>query len=435
LGSNFTFYNYKKKKKKKARSVHTYIYKKKKMINLIYLSILEIIFILVTLLICVALVTVAERKTMGNMQRRLGPNSVGYYGLLQAFADALKLLIKEYVAPTQADIILFFLGPMITLFFSLLSFSVIPFSPSAVIADLNYGILVLLAVSSVAAYGVLIAGWSANSKYAFIGSIRSTAQLISYELVLSSVIILIIIITSSLDLNVNVLFQKVVLLAVPLLPLAYIFYIGTLAETNRAPFDLAEAESELVSGYMTEHAAVIFVFFFLGEYSSILLMCILTASLFFGGYLLDLSFIFNIIYSIDSETPLSLFSKILDGFLSGSVLGIKACIFVFLFIWVRAALPRTRFDQLMSFCWIEFLPLLFAFIIALPIFLSSASSFVFDSYLLLTPILTIRMPYNKLSIASSRTSLTLLLRMSAQAALHKAPLFVYKKRRPVTSFA
>jgi len=259
--------------------------------------------------------------------------------------------------------------------------------------------------------------------------------LISYELVLSSVIILIIIITSSLDLNVNVLFQKVVLLAVPLLPLAYIFYIGTLAETNRAPFDLAEAESELVSGYMTEHAAVIFVFFFLGEYSSILLMCILTASLFFGGYLLDLSFIFNIIYSIDSETPLSLFSKILDGFLSGSVLGIKACIFVFLFIWVRAALPRTRFDQLMSFCWIEFLPLLFAFIIALPIFLSSASSFVFDSYLLLTPILTIRMPYNKLSIASSRTSLTLLLRMSAQAALHKAPLFVYKKRRPVTSFA
>jgi len=435
LGTNFNFYKKKKKKKKKARSVHTYIYKKKKMINLIYLSILEIIFILVTLLICVALVTVAERKTMGNMQRRLGPNSVGYYGLLQAFADALKLLIKEYVAPTQADIILFFLGPMITLFFSLLSFSVIPFSPSAVIADLNYGILVLLAVSSVAAYGVLIAGWSANSKYAFIGSIRSTAQLISYELVLSSVIILIIIITSSLDLNVNVLFQKVVLLAVPLLPLAYIFYIGTLAETNRAPFDLAEAESELVSGYMTEHAAVIFVFFFLGEYSSILLMCILTASLFFGGYLLDLSFIFNIIYSIDSETPLSLFSKILDGFLSGSVLGIKACIFVFLFIWVRAALPRTRFDQLMSFCWIEFLPLLFAFIIALPIFLSSASSFVFDSYLLLTPILTIRMPYNKLSIASSRTSLTLLLRMSAQAALHKAPLFVYKKRRPVTSFA
>jgi len=435
LGSNFNFYKYKKKKKKK-RVAFTHIYiKKKKMINLIYLSILEIIFILVTLLICVALVTVAERKTMGNMQRRLGPNSVGYYGLLQAFADALKLLIKEYVAPTQADIILFFLGPMITLFFSLLSFSVIPFSPSAVIADLNYGILVLLAVSSVAAYGVLIAGWSANSKYAFIGSIRSTAQLISYELVLSSVIILIIIITSSLDLNVNVLFQKVVLLAVPLLPLAYIFYIGTLAETNRAPFDLAEAESELVSGYMTEHAAVIFVFFFLGEYSSILLMCILTASLFFGGYLLDLSFIFNIIYSIDSETPLSLFSKILDGFLSGSVLGIKACIFVFLFIWVRAALPRTRFDQLMSFCWIEFLPLLFAFIIALPIFLSSASSFVFDSYLLLTPILTIRMPYNKLSIASSRTSLTLLLRMSAQAALHKAPLFVYKKRRPVTSFA
>ena len=182
------------------------------------------------------------------MQRRLGPNATGYMGLLQAFADAIKLLIKEYVAPTPANILLFFLGPVVTLFFALLGFSVIPFGPLSWVADLNYGILVILAVSSVGSYGILLAGWSANSKYAFLGSIRSTAQLISYELIISSVIILVIMVTSSLNLNVNVQFQKIVWFAFPLFPILLIFFIGALAETNRAPFDLAEAESELVSG-------------------------------------------------------------------------------------------------------------------------------------------------------------------------------------------
>ena len=243
------------------------------------LSFLEVVLLLLPALLAVAYTTVAERKTMASMQRRLGPNSVGYYGLLQAFADALKLILKEYVAPTQANVFLFFLGPVITLVFALLGFAVIPFGPGLSVSDMDLGIYYAIAVSSIGTYGILLAGWSANSKYAFLGSLRSTAQLISYELVLSSAILIIVMITNSLNLNVTVQFQKIVWLILPLFPILIIFFIGSVAETNRAPFDLAEAESELVSGFMTEHAAVIFVFFFLAEYSSILLMCILTTIL------------------------------------------------------------------------------------------------------------------------------------------------------------
>jgi NADH-ubiquinone oxidoreductase chain 1 len=257
------------------------------------ISIIEVVLVLVPALLAVAYVTVAERKTMASMQRRLGPNVVGYYGLMQAFADALKLLLKEYVAPTQANIILFFLGPVITLIFSLLGYAVIPYGPGLAISDFNLGILYMLAVSSLATYGILLAGWSANSKYAFLGSLRSTAQLISYELVLSSAILIVIFLTGSLNLTVNIEAQRAIWFILPLLPIFIIFFIGSVAETNRAPFDLAEAESELVSGFMTEHAAVVFVFFFLAEYASIVLMCILTSILFMGGYLLlDLYFIF-----------------------------------------------------------------------------------------------------------------------------------------------
>ena len=263
----------------------------------VIISILEVLINTVPVLLTVAFVTVAERKTMASMQRRLGPNITGYYGLLQAFADALKLLLKEYISPTQANIFLFFLGPVVTLIFSLLGYSVIPYAPGLAISDFNLGILYLLAVSSLSTYGILLAGWSANSKYAFLGSLRSTAQLISYELILSSAILLVVLLTGSLSLTVNVEVQRAVWYILPLFPIFIIFFIGSIAETNRAPFDLAEAESELVSGFMTEHAAVIFVFFFLAEYASIVLICILISILFLGGYLFSpfISFIISVI--------------------------------------------------------------------------------------------------------------------------------------------
>ena len=213
------------------------------------ISIIEVLLITIPVLLSVALVTVAERKTMASMQRRIGPNIVGYYGLLQAFADALKLILKEYISPTQANLILFFLGPLITLIFSLLGYAVIPYGPGLTIFDFNLGILYMLAVSSLATYGILLAGWSANSKYAFLGSLRSTAQLISYELVLSSAILLVVLLTGSLSLTVNIESQKAIWFLIPLFPIFIIFFIGSIAETNRAPFDLAEAESELVSGF------------------------------------------------------------------------------------------------------------------------------------------------------------------------------------------
>jgi NADH-ubiquinone oxidoreductase chain 1 len=209
-------------------------------------SILEVLIITIPTLLVVAYVTVAERKTMASMQRRLGPNVIGYYGLLQAFADALKLLLKEYISPTQANFILFFLGPIITLVFSLLGYGVIPYAPGLSISDFNLGILYLLAVSSLATYGILLAGWSANSKYAFLGSLRSTAQLISYELILSSAILLVIFLTGSLNLSVIIEAQKAVWFIFPLFPVFLIFFIGSVAETNRAPFDLAEAISHIL---------------------------------------------------------------------------------------------------------------------------------------------------------------------------------------------
>lgn len=341
-------------------------------------SILEVLLITVPVLLTVAYVTIAERKTMASMQRRLGPNIVGYWGLLQAFADALKLLLKEYVAPTQANLVLFFLGPIITLIFSLLGFAVIPYGPGLAINDFNLGILYLLAVSSLSTYGILLAGWSANSKYAFLGSVRSTAQLISYELILSTIILIVIFLTGSLNLTVITESQRSIWFIIPLLPLFIMFFIGSVAETNRAPFDLAEAESELVSGFMTEHAAVVFVFFFLAEYGSIVLICILNSILFLGGYIFNFIPILNLITDlfyidyVDIISDDSYFSHpLIEGLLYGLALGIKSCIMIFTFIWIRASFPRIRFDQLMSFCWTVLLPLVMAFTILIPCILYS----------------------------------------------------------------
>ena len=343
----------------------------------IAISIIEVLLVLVPALLAVAYVTIAERKTMGSMQRRLGPNIVGYYGLLQAFADALKLLLKEYVAPTQSNMVLFFLGPIVTLIFSLLGYAVIPYGPGLSINDFNLGILYILAVSSIATYGILLAGWSANSKYAFLGSLRSTAQLISYELILSSAILLIIMLTGNLNLTINIEAQKAIWFLFPLFPIFIIFFIGSIAETNRAPFDLAEAESELVSGFMTEHAAVIFVFFFLAEYASIVLMCILTSILFIGGYLLFTYIpVYLINFSVYFEHINSIISNpIIEGLLYGLSLGLKTSIMIFVFIWIRASFPRIRFDQLMSFCWTILLPIIFAIIILVPCILYSYNIF------------------------------------------------------------
>lgn len=404
----------------------------------VVISIIEVLVFTIPVLLTVAFVTVAERKTMASMQRRLGPNIVGYYGLLQAFADALKLLLKEYISPTQANIILFFLGPVVTLIFSLLGYSVIPYGPGLAISDFNLGILYLLAVSSLSTYGILLAGWSANSKYAFLGSLRSTAQLISYELILSSAILLVVLLTGSLNLTVNVEAQRTVWFILPLLPIFIIFFIGSIAETNRAPFDLAEAESELVSGFMTEHAAVIFVFFFLAEYASIVLICILISILFLGGYLFtsifssvislinllnldllsntyiinELDRLFSLAYKLLVHMPdqlwyldyhpisdtISYFSlqvtismerlntlssyPFIEGMLYGLVLGLKTCIMIFIFIWARASLPRIRFDQLMSFCWTILLPLVISFIIAIPCVIHSFETLATNVFLL-----------------------------------------------------
>ena len=336
------------------------------------ISILDVLLLVIPVLLSVAFVTIAERKTMASMQRRLGPNSTGYYGLLQAFADALKLLLKEYISPTQANVILFFIGPIITLIFSLLGYAVIPYETGLAISDLNLGILFVLAMSSLSTYGILLAGWSANSKYAFLGSLRSTAQLISYELILSSAILLIVLLSGSLNLSTNVETQRIVLFIYPLFPMFIIFLIGAIAETNRAPFDLAEAESELVSGFMTEHAAVIFVFFFLAEYASIVLICILLDIFFLGGYLFDFSLFYFIIEYFDVNEFVyyyeddTIIQPLLEGVISSVILGIKACIMVFVFIWARASFPRIRFDQLMSFCWTILLPIVIGIIILIP---------------------------------------------------------------------
>ena len=342
------------------------------------ISIIEVLLVSVPVLMAIAYVTVAERKTMASMQRRLGPNMVGYYGLLQAFADALKLLLKEYVSPTQANIVLFFHGPIITLIFSLLGYLVVPYGPGLALSDLNLGILYMLAVSSLSTYGILLAGWSANSKYAFLGSLRSTAQLISYELILSSAILLVVMLTGSLNLTVIIEAQRAIWFIVPLFPIFIILFIGSIAETNRAPFDLAEAESELVSGFMTEHAAVVFVFFFLAEYGSIVLICILTSILFFGGYLYNYIPLFWIIQYFDFDYYINnihnnslLSDPLIEGLLYGLSLGIKSCIMIFIFIWARASFPRIRFDQLMSFCWTVLLPIVVAFVVLIPCILYS----------------------------------------------------------------
>jgi len=313
------------------------------------INLIDILCVLLPILLSVAFMTIIERKQLAAHQRRVGPNTVGYYGLLQPFSDALKLILKETIIPSQSNKILFYLAPVSTLILSLLGWGIIPFGQGLAITDFSLGILYTLALSSLGVYGILFAGWSANSKYAFLGSLRSTAAMISYELILSSAILIIILLTGSFNLTNIIEHQQSIWFIIPLLPIFIFYFISILAETSRTPFDLQEAESELVAGFFTEHSSVPFVFFFLGEYSSIILFSCITAILFLGGYNIPELFINDSFFNLQSI-----------------ILGIKTCIFCFMFVWFRATLPRLRYDQLIELCWLNLLPVAVAFIILVP---------------------------------------------------------------------
>lgn len=318
------------------------------MLNSIYL-ILEVLVVLLPVLLAVAFMTIIERKQLAAMQRRVGPDTVGIYGILQPFADALKLILKETVIPAQANKIIFYLAPVISLVLSLLGWAIIPFGQGLTLFDFSLGVLYTLALSSLGVYGTLFAGWAANSKYAFLGSLRATAAMISYELILSSAVIIVILLTGSFNYTEIIESQQAIWFIVPLAPVFIFFFISILAETSRVPFDLQEAESELVAGFFTEHSSIIFVFFFLAEYSSIVLMSSVSAILFCSGYNMPEFFDNNSIINIQSI-----------------ILGLKTCIFCFIFVWFRATLPRIRFDQLLTFCWTCLLPIAIAFVVLVP---------------------------------------------------------------------
>ncbi|KIM35138.1 hypothetical protein M413DRAFT_432801 [Hebeloma cylindrosporum] len=320
------------------------------LVGLIF-NLADVLSIILPVLLSVAFMTIIERKQLAAHQRRVGPNTVGYYGILQPFADALKLILKETVIPSQSNKVIFYLAPVSTLVFSLLGWAVIPFGQGLVLSDLSLGILYTLALSSLGVYGVLLAGWSANSKYAFLGSLRSTAAMISYELILSSAILIIILLTGSLNYIEIIEIQQSIYFIVPLLPVFIFYFISILAETSRTPFDLQEAKPDLqkIAGFFTEHSSVPFVFFFLGEYSSIVLFSCITAIFFLGGYNFNEIFINESIFNLQAI-----------------ILGLKTCIFTFFFVWFRATLPRLRYDQLISLCWLNLLPVAVAFIILIP---------------------------------------------------------------------
>jgi NADH-quinone oxidoreductase subunit H len=305
----------------------------------------KILGLVVPLLVAVAYLTLAERKVMASMQRRKGPNVVGFFGILQPLADGLKLLIKEPVLPSSANTVVFLAAPVVTFLLALISWAVIPFGEGMVLSDLDIGMLYIFAISSLGVYGVIMAGWSSNSKYAFLGALRSTAQMVSYEVSLGLIIITVLMCVGSLNLSEVVLAQEEVWFAVPLFPLLLLFFISCLAETNRAPFDLPEAEAELVAGYNVEYSSMGFALFFLGEYANMIMMSVLCVILFLGGWLPPL--------------PLTIFYWIPGSFW----LGIKTIFFLFLYIWVRAAFPRYRYDQLMRLGWKVFLPLSLAWVL------------------------------------------------------------------------
>nr|YP_009138136.1 NADH dehydrogenase subunit 1 [Calliarthron tuberculosum]AKG26267.1 NADH dehydrogenase subunit 1 [Calliarthron tuberculosum] len=311
---------------------------------MILLTILKFFTIVLPLIISVAYMTLAERKVMAAMQRRKGPNVVGVFGLLQPWADALKLFVKETILPSSANLLIFVLAPVLTFLLALISWCVLPLGEGMVYSDINVGVLYILAVSSLGVYGIIMAGWASNSKYAFLGALRSAAQMVSYEVSLGLILINVLLCAGSLNFSDIILAQESIWYLVPLFPSFFMFYISILAETNRAPFDLPEAEAELVAGYNVEYSAMGFALFFLGEYANMILMCSLATALFLGGWLP----IFNFLpfYWISPTIWFSL----------------KTTFLLFTFIWVRSSLPRYRYDQLMRLGWKIFLPLALAWV-------------------------------------------------------------------------
>src|SRR3954470_22540693 len=307
-------------------------------IGIVILTFIEALVLLVPLLIGVAYLTYAERKVLAAMQLRKGPNVVGPFGLLQPFADALKMLMKETIIPAGANRLLFLMAPMLTFGLAMIAWAVIPVNDGWAIADINVGVLYLFAISSLGVYGVIIAGWASNSKSAFLGALRSAAQMVSYEVSMGFVIVTVLLCVGSLNLSDVVRAQSKVWFFIPLFPMFVIFFISTLAETNRAPFDLPEGESELVAGFFVEHSSMSFALFFLGEYANMILMSSLTTILFLGGWY-----------------PPFHFEPFI--WIPGPVWFIlKVCFCLFTFIWVRATFPRYRYDQLMRLGWKVFLP-------------------------------------------------------------------------------
>ncbi|WP_440676243.1 NADH-quinone oxidoreductase subunit NuoH [Candidatus Pelagibacter sp. HIMB1593] len=307
--------------------------------NIVFQEVYKILFLLVPVLVSVAMIVWLDRRVWAFVQKRQGPNVVGPFGLLQSLADALKYIFKEIIIPSSSNKVIFILAPIVTMTLALIAWAVIPFSATQVLADINVGILYLFAVSSLGVYGIIMGGWASNSKYPFLGAIRSAAQMVSYEVSIGVIIINVLLCVGSLNLNDIVIAQQNLWFVIPLFPMFVIFFISALAETNRPPFDLPEAEAELVAGYQTEYSGMMYAMFWLGEYANILLMCAMGAILFLGGWL----------------SPIDIYPFTL---VPGAIwLILKILLLFFLFALVKAIVPRYRYDQLMRLGWKVFLPL------------------------------------------------------------------------------
>ena len=308
-------------------------------LNIVFQEVYKILFLLVPVLVSVAMVVWLDRRVWAFVQKRQGPNVVGPFGLLQSLADALKYIFKEIIIPSSSNKVIFILAPIVTMTLALIAWAVIPFSATQVLADINVGILYLFAVSSLGVYGIIMGGWASNSKYPFLGAIRSAAQMVSYEVSIGVIIINVLLCVGSLNLNDIVIAQQNMWFVIPLFPMFVIFFISALAETNRPPFDLPEAEAELVAGYQTEYSGMMYAMFWLGEYANILLMCAMGAILFLGGWM----------------SPIDVYPFTL---VPGAVwLILKILLLFILFALVKAIVPRYRYDQLMRLGWKVFLPL------------------------------------------------------------------------------